>query len=615
LTEGTAMTTAQKSSGRGVTVALGLGVAAVTLIILSFVMHLWRMDISVPFTYSGDALLFHQVAKSMIDTGWYMHNGFLGAPAGMDIHDFPQPEILNILIIKLISLFTGDYAATMNLFLIITYPLTSLIAFYALMKLDLSRTASFAGAVLYAFIPYHYLKGQTHIFLATYFMLPLALLVIMRIYSGALNFFNAGAGASQTGRKSTRISALVIAALISLTGIYYSFFTCFFLIIAGAGRSFIERKITPFLSSLILSVVITTGLVACLSPSLLYNIRNGYNPDATHRVFHDTELYSLKITKLLLPVNDHRVKFMAAIKDQYNRESSYIYRSPEHESTCSTLGLLGSAGFILSLTALLFFLESPDRKQTALKLRQQGSLNVSAVLLAVTAGFSSFVAPLVKFRIRSYSRISIFIALFSIYALMIVTDFVYESYLKDRWVTSVRFAGRVLPLNLSKLLAAAVVIIVLIAGLYDQSGLSAIPDYQTTKKIYENDGAFVAEVERALPSGTMIFMLPYMQFPEIATPPHHLRNFEYFKYYLHSKHLRWSYGAVNGREAAAWQKRVSGMEPGEMVREIKQAGFSALCISTDGYPDGGIDILRKLQRHAASKPIISPDGRAVLIKI
>ncbi len=602
-------------SRKGMLITSGLGVAVVTLIFLWFVMQLWHMDLAVPFCYSGDSLLFHQMTKSMIDNGWYLHNGFLGAPAGMDLHDFPQPEILHILVIKIISLFTGDYASTMNLFLIITYPLTALLAWYVFMKLGLSRFASFAGAVLYAFIPYHYLKGQIHILLAAYYMIPPALLVVMRVYSGELNFFSSTHAALSAETRNMRISGLVIAVLVSLTGIYYSFFACFFFIVAGAGRSFTEHKITPFLTSLLLSAVITVGLAASLSPSFTYIMRNGYNPDATHRVFHDADLYSLKITKLLLPVNGHRVQFMANIKEQYNRESSFIYRAPDHESDCSTLGLLGGAGFIVSLAALLFFVDGPCSKPVHARLRQQGSLNVAAVLLAISAGFSSFVAPLVNFRIRSYSRISIFIAFFSIYAFMIIADHLYEEYMKDRWRTSLRLAGRNIPVNISKILATAAVSILLLAGIYDQTGPSAIPNYAATKKAYKSDGRFVAEAEGILPRGTMIFQLPYLQFPEIATPPHRLLNFEYFKYYLHSKSLSWSYGAVNGRDSAAWQKRVSGLETGEMVREIKRSGFRAICISRNGYPDGGADIIRQIRQYTASQPIISPDGSAVIIQI
>ena len=596
--------------------SVGAAVVILTLLVLFFVMKLWQMNMAVPFNYSGDSLLFNQMAKSMIDNGWCMNNDFLGAPGGMNLYDFPQPEILHLLIIKLISLFTGDYAATMNLFLIITYPLTALLSWYVLMELGLSRAGAFVGAILYAFMPYHYLKGQTHIFLAAYYMVPMAMLVVMRIHSGELNFFSSDKKNSSLKIKSIRITSLVITALVSATGIYYSFFSCFFLFIAGTGRSFIEKRISPFMTSLLLIALIAFGMFASLSPSLLYIVRNGYNPSATYRVFHETDLYSLKVTKLLLPVVGHRVEILRYIRDQYNRESSYIYRATEFESDCVSLGIIGGVGLLISLMSLLFFIGgNRNNETTTMRLKHQGALIISAVLLAIPAGFSSFLAPFVNYRIRSYSRIGIFIAFISIYALLIVVDSFYVKHLKDRWKFSVCFGRLSITMNLSKILNVVIMTILLMAGLYDQIGVSAVPDYSATKKEYKNDSRFVTAVERELPRGAMIFQLPYLQFPEIAVPPHHLQNFEYFKYYLHSKKLLWSYGATNGRDTAAWQRRIAQLPMDELVRELKRSGFRAICICCKGYTDGGSDIIRKLQQRVMSPPIISPQGTEVLFPL
>lgn len=603
-------------SKKGRLLACGVLLTAVTLVILYVVMELWRMDLQVPFDYFNDALLFHQMAKSMIDNGWFLENAFLGAPGIMNMYDFPQPENLHHLMIKLISLVTGDYAASMNLFLIVTYPLTTVITWYVLMRLGLSNLASFAGGLLYAFIPYHYLKGQVHITFAAYYMIPLAMMLVMRIYAGDLDFFPGNDAKSSVDERKTRLSSIIIAALVSCTGIYYSFFSCFFLIVAGAGRSSMARKITPLATSLLLSSIIFTGLIVNLSSSLLYMMRNGPNLDATHRAFHDADLYSLRVTKLLLPVRGHRVKLLADVREQYNRESSCISRFTEGESDCASLGVLCGTGFIISLASLLLFIGwGRHDVPSAARLRQQGALIACAVLLATSAGFSSFVAPLVQFRIRSYSRISIFIAFFSLYALMIVIDLLYGRYLKDRWKPSFRAGGRMIQMNLSSLFAAAIMALLVTFGICDQVGRQAIPDYSSIGKRYAGDARFVSMVEQALPRDAMIFQLPYLQFPEITTPPHRLKNFEYFKYYLHSKTVRWSYGATNGRESAAWQKRVSQLPAGELVREVRRSGFKAICISTDGYEDGGAGIIFRLRRFARSPLVVSDDARAVLIPL
>lgn len=587
-----------------------------TLIFLIWLMQLWRADISIPFMYQGDSLLFHQMTKSMIDNGWCLHNSFLGAPKGMDLHDFPQPDMLHLVIVKFISCITHDYAVTMNLFYIITYPLTAILACYAFMKLGISQLLSFAGAILYAFIPYHYFKGQHHIYLAAYYLVPIAAMLIIRVMSGEIDFFNKTATEAQNESKRSAFQNIIIAFLVSCTGIYYSFFTCFFLILAGITRSFFVKKVSSLATSLLLVLVIFIGLCACLSPTFIYIIKNGYNSQATYRVLHDTHLYSLKLAKMLLPVPEHRVKVLSNMRNKYNRESSFIYRAPDPESDSSTLGLWASIGFILTITALIIGIEGRPTYTSLLPiLRRLGSLNIAAILLSVSAGLSTFVAPFVNYRIRCYSRISIFIAFFSLYALMLLCDRLIALYLKSCWVIPRKICNKNIKLQIGSAVSVLFALGIVVTGVYDQSSWRIVPKYELVKKEYNNDAKFVKDIERALPKGAMVFMLPYLQFPETPTPPYKISNFEYFKLYLHSRNLRWSYGAVNGRSLASWQKRVSDLPIEKLISEIKQAGFQAICVMRKGYEDHGSKIEKILHFYRSSDSIVSPDGTMILFPI
>jgi hypothetical protein len=42
-----------------------------SILILSFVMELWRADFGIPFSYTGDALLGSITIKGMMENGWY----------------------------------------------------------------------------------------------------------------------------------------------------------------------------------------------------------------------------------------------------------------------------------------------------------------------------------------------------------------------------------------------------------------------------------------------------------------------------------------------------------------------------------------------------------------
>ena len=65
------------------------GAVILCLLILTCVMKLWRADFRIPFTYFGDALLNSVAAKGAIEEGWWLHNGSLGAPAGLDYAAYP----------------------------------------------------------------------------------------------------------------------------------------------------------------------------------------------------------------------------------------------------------------------------------------------------------------------------------------------------------------------------------------------------------------------------------------------------------------------------------------------------------------------------------------------
>ena len=76
---------------------------------------------------------------------------------------------------------------------------------------------------------------------------------------------------------------------------------------------------------------------------------------------------------------------------------------------------------------------------------------------------------------------------------------------------------------------------------------------------FRADAAFYGEVERAMPGGT-VFTLPYVPYPEV--------KYEHVRGYLHTATVRWSFGAVRGRETDLWQREVATREPREMLGRL-----------------------------------------------
>ncbi len=100
------------------------GAVIICLFLLIFVMNLWKADLAIPFAYGrdtiftgADSLFTGAVIKGIIDNGWYLHNSFVGMPTGLVMYDFPMADNFHFVLVKLISLFTHDYAKTLNLYL------------------------------------------------------------------------------------------------------------------------------------------------------------------------------------------------------------------------------------------------------------------------------------------------------------------------------------------------------------------------------------------------------------------------------------------------------------------------------------------------------------------
>ena len=137
-----------------------------------------------PANYDGDGL-FHQIlVKGMIEHGWYLNNKSLGAPLGLQMHDFPMVDALFFVLLKLISLPSRDWGLTVNLFYFLTFPLTTVTALSAMHRLGVSYAPALVGALLYTFLPYHFTRGESHLYLSCYFLVPLIVPVVVRILLG-----------------------------------------------------------------------------------------------------------------------------------------------------------------------------------------------------------------------------------------------------------------------------------------------------------------------------------------------------------------------------------------------------------------------------------------------
>jgi phosphoglycerol transferase len=158
------------------------------------------------------------------------------------------------------------------------------------------------------------------------------------------------------------------------------------------------------------------------------------------------------------------------------------------------------------------------------------------------------------------------------------------------------------------------VTLVLIAGILDQTTPAYVPNHAATKAEYLSDEEFVNRVEASLPAGAMIFQLPYVQFPEQGDLQQ-MVDYDHFRGYVHSKNLRWSYGAMRNRDGDRVQERIAALPAEEFVRAVAFGGFSGIYVDRRGYQDGGVAKESELSNILQTKPLISPNGRLLFFSL
>ena len=575
-------------------------VALLSIVLLTCVLQLWEADLSVPFRYDDDAVCFATWFQATAEGGWFLTNPRLGAPFVSILHDFPRTEGTHFVLVRLLTVFTGDAVAAMNLYYLLSFPLAACFCLLMMRKIGLGILPAAVCSILFAFLPYHFMR-YAHFPLACYWPVPLAGILILQIARGEGVFFRFD---RETGTPKLALLtrealwAAILCILLATVELYYTIFACFFLLIAGGIVAIRARRPRQMLPAVTVIALIAIVLVATISPSILFQASHGPNAEALHRPLEHVEKYGLKLTQMLLPVPGHRVGPLADLTDRYKRDMLF---NQDNENESAALGFVGSVGLLVLVGWMVLRTIRPkarpadaaEAERTDLFAALSG-MTVMGILLATVGGISVLVAMLGSANVRSYNRISIFLAMFSFTALAMLLERIFRA-LSAKGKTPAVIA-----------IAAAV----LLVGILDQTSPKLVPAYKTLKAEYDSDAAFVGQIEAALPEGAMVFQLPYLRCPEAwPLPPGRMKNYDPFRGFLHSKTLRWSYGAVKGRPADLWQRRVAAFPPDQMLQTLAAAGFSGVWLDRFGLDDGDDKIETTLQTMLRTSPVASSDGR------
>ncbi len=527
-----------------------------TATLISFVLIItifgyYKINPSIPLNYEGDAIVHFNFAKNIAETGWWANNPHFGAPTGQKLYDFPLTENIQLIILKILITFGLNWYQSVNVYFILTFPLVTIAALYVMRKLGLKTSIALPFAIIYSFLPYHFLRGINHLFLSGYYVVP---------FSIYLTFLIA------TNEKINLKKLVLLCLLIASCGAYYTYYSLVMISIGGIyalTSGFDKTKLINLFKTL--SLIFFFFLLNYL-PTLSYVQKYGVNLNTTVRIPKDTELYGLKITQLLLPFDDHNVKFFDKLQKRY-----ILYGSlATNENQYAALGLIAGIGFIILLFWLLFGknLKIKD-SETANKLNLFGVLNVVAILFSMVGGFATLVSTFINPTFRSNNRLSIYIAFF---ALMTV-GLLLQKFKDKRYFMYIPW-------------------LLLIFALYDQVNVGVMRNFLNTPDNYYRYKLYADQIKDRVGDNAKIFSLSY------GYPEGNDKNF--LKVALLTNNITWSAGAQSWRATNYWQYQVSQLPTKEFLNKITAEGFTGLILSPDKMEP---DKITQLDNELAELPV------------
>jgi hypothetical protein len=565
----------------GVVFALTAMVAAI--VSAALVLELWRSELRIPFAYSSDALFVEAVTKNL-EHGWYYTNASLAAPLGQELYDFPIGNSLNMALLKLLVVGFSNPVVALNVFFLCTFPLTALAAFLVMRSLRISPGVAAACSVLFALLPYHFRRGEAHAFLSAYYAVPLIAYLLLGVLGSCRLFARPNDLAGPWRRLLARrnVMTLVLCVVVGASSPYYALAAVIFLAVAAVIAGVAHHSIRSALPGLALAAVVLCTLIASAAPAISYRLHHGANPVAGKRSAFETELYGLKISDLVLPLDNHRLKPLARMK------ATYDSTSPVSSEGGQTLGFIGTFGLLALLGGGIVLVVRGSWRIGGAAFPRAGAATVIVLVFATTAGFSSVVSYTLTPQLHAWNRLSVLVGFFALLAVAFLFDALWW-----RWrSTGLR---KIFPI----LLVVAVVV-----GILDQTSSAFVPPYKAIQRSFKSDGRFVAAVERRLPRGASVYQLPYVPFPESETAE--ANDYGQLRGYLHSSDLRWSYGAMKGRQTD-WNAIVSTLPLRFVLPAVTAIGFDGVSVNRSGYPGDAKALVADLAHRLRQRPLSSSD--------
>jgi len=388
----------------------------ISLIAVYFFYGLKGADLNVPigFIRGGDIAGPLVTARNFINGNGKNLYPNMGAPGVVFSGIFPDNSNIHYFILWLLSFFIKEPGLLLNIYYILTFWFIAISTVISLRLLKISPVISILGGVLYSLLFYHFYEGIGHIFLSAYAIVPFVCVMILWIIKGELLFNKINIAGGKLNKKlfsvfnAKIVASIIIAVFLSMENAYYIFFSYLGMVFAIL-VNFLEEKSfrRMFSSSIILLVSIIFTLINMIPYIVSVVINGNLSGMVGTRISNHIELYSLNFIRLILPIVNHRIHLFSEIRELYETQIAFI----RIDTYPVALGLFISLGFMASFFILV---SRRGTNKIGSNIHYSAVLILFLLMLGTTGGISSiigFIAP----SLRSYYRISVFIAFYSLY--------------------------------------------------------------------------------------------------------------------------------------------------------------------------------------------------------
>ncbi|MGH2855584.1 MAG: hypothetical protein ACRDLF_15490 [Solirubrobacteraceae bacterium] len=568
--------------------APALGAAALASIAGILVLELWKAHLQSPFVLGGDSTFPLLVIKDIMTHGWDLTNPNLGAPFGQELYDYPATsgDSLYLVMLKVLGLPFSNPALVLNLFFLLGFPLIAGVACAVLRKLGISTGVAVVCATLYAVLPFRFGSGETHLFLSSYFLVPVCCYLVLAVLDGRELFTRdprrRGLRAYLTWRSAAAV-ALFVA--IGCSDNYFALFTVALMVPAALCVFLATRRRRVLVGGLVAASIVLGAVGLNAAPTIVYVFEHGRDTLAGRRLPQESEFWGFSLATLVLPIEGNRVPPLAHLAQRYNTTTVIPARGPASEPTWTNLGLVGTLGLLwLAVTLAIRCVggaeaDDPRGPRAALAAAM-------TFLIGTVGGLGTVFAYTVNPQLHAPDRVVVFLAFYALFGAALGLDRLRE-----------RLASRGAALAIA--LAA-----ILLVGVLAQTSPRMVPAYTAVATRYEHEGAFIHSIEAQVPRGASIFQIPHVPFPE-GSDPTGVAEYEDLFGSLHSNTLHWSGGAIEGR-STDWVPALLKKPLPQILEGVSATGFAGIYLETHAVAHA---VLASLPGLVDARPLTSSDGR------